>query len=55
MDNIVNKIKESGYQVKSHVIKTDASHACQVMIDFLEANTMDCVVMGSRNLSGWKK
>jgi hypothetical protein len=55
MDSIVNKLKSAGFQVKSHIFKTDSTHACNVLIDFLDTKSMDCLVMGSRNLSGWKR
>lgn len=55
MDKIVDKIKTAGFQVKSHVFKTDTTHACDVLIEYLDTKTMDCLVMGSRNLSGWKR
>ncbi|KAL9558838.1 hypothetical protein MBANPS3_000700 [Mucor bainieri] len=55
MDKVVDKIKAAGFQVKTHVFKTDTTHACNVLIDFLDTKTMDCLIMGSRNLSGWKR
>ncbi|KAK4516746.1 F-box domain-containing protein [Mucor velutinosus] len=55
MDKAVDKIKAAGFQVKTHVFKTDTTHACNVLIDFLDTKTMDCLIMGSRNLSGWKR
>ncbi|KAI9478886.1 MAG: hypothetical protein EXX96DRAFT_572579 [Benjaminiella poitrasii] len=55
MDKMVNTIKEGGFQVKSHVFKTDSTHACNVLIDYLDTKSMDCLIMGSRNLSGWKR
>ncbi|KAG2189999.1 hypothetical protein INT46_002399 [Mucor plumbeus] len=55
MDKVVDKIKAAGFQVKPHVFKTDTTHACNVLIEYLDTKTMDCLVMGSRNLSGWKR
>ncbi|KAI7901792.1 uncharacterized protein BX663DRAFT_487086 [Cokeromyces recurvatus] len=55
MEKMVDKIKQNGFQVKSHVFKTDSTHACNVLIDYLDTHAMDCLIMGSRNLSGWKK
>ncbi|CAO3639581.1 unnamed protein product [Mucor hiemalis] len=55
MDAVVNKIKSAGYTVKTHVFKTDSTHACNVLIDYLDTKNMNCLVMGSRNLSGWKR
>ncbi|KAI8644718.1 hypothetical protein BD408DRAFT_441490 [Parasitella parasitica] len=55
MDKVVDKIRAAGFQVKLHVFKTDTTHACDVLIEYLNTNTMDCLIMGSRNLSGWKR
>ena len=55
MDAIVKKIADAGFQVKMHIFKTNATQACNVMVDYLDTQNMDCLVMGSRNLSGWKR
>lgn len=55
MDSVVEKIKQAGLHVDSRVFKTSATHACNVLIDYLDTESMDCLVMGSRNLSGWKR
>ncbi|KAG2201287.1 hypothetical protein INT47_006790 [Mucor saturninus] len=55
MDTVVKKIKDAGLQVDTRVFKTDATHACNVLIEYLDTESMDCLVMGSRNLSGWKR
>ncbi|CAO3703915.1 unnamed protein product [Rhizopus stolonifer] len=55
MDKIVQDIKDSGFQVTTHVFKADSSHACSVLIDYLNTKTMDCLIMGSRNLSRWRR
>ncbi|KAG1451050.1 hypothetical protein G6F46_011314 [Rhizopus delemar] len=55
MNEIVKDMERSGYQVITHVFKTDSSHACTVLIDYLNSKSMDCLIMGSRNLSGWKR
>lgn len=55
MDVIVKKIKDSGLQVDTRLFKTDTTHVCNVLIDYLDTESMDCLVMGSRNLSGWKR
>lgn len=55
MDKIVAQIKEASFQVKPKVFKTDSTHACDVLVKYLDTQTMDCLIMGSRNLSGWKR
>lgn len=55
LNALTNKIKNAGYTVKQHIFKTDSTHACHVLIDYLDTKNMDCLVMGSRNLSGWKR
>ncbi|KAG0941630.1 hypothetical protein G6F57_003983 [Rhizopus arrhizus] len=55
MNEIVKDMERSGYQVITHVFKTDSSHACTVLIDYLNSKSMDCLIMGSRNLLGWKR
>ncbi|KAI8890502.1 hypothetical protein K501DRAFT_281804, partial [Backusella circina FSU 941] len=42
-------------RVESHILKSDASHACQTLIDYVNQGNMDCLIMGSRNLTGWKR
>jgi nucleotide-binding universal stress UspA family protein len=55
MDKIVAQIKQAGFQVNTKVFKTDSTHACDVLIKYLDTQAMDCLIMGSRNLSGWKR
>lgn len=55
MEAAVKKIKEAGLKVDSRVFKTNPTLACNVLIDYLDTESMDCLVMGSRNLSGWKR
>ncbi|KAI8053156.1 uncharacterized protein B0P05DRAFT_308397 [Gilbertella persicaria] len=55
MDKIVQEIEKDGFKVIKHVFKTDSTHACNVLVDYIETEKKDCLILGSRNLSGWKR
>ncbi|KAG0171251.1 hypothetical protein DFQ28_010438 [Apophysomyces sp. BC1034] len=55
MTNVADKLKSKGYYVTEHVFKSKPENACHVLIDYIDTSKMDCLVMGSRNLSGWKR
>ncbi|OBZ84492.1 hypothetical protein A0J61_07454 [Choanephora cucurbitarum] len=55
MDKIVEVIEKDGYKVEKHVFKTNSRHARNVLVDYIEKEKKDCLIMGSRNLSGWKR
>lgn len=55
LDKVISQIEEAGFQVKPKVFKTDSTHACDVLVDYLHTQPMNCIIMGSRNLSGWKR
>ncbi|CAO3645415.1 unnamed protein product [Cunninghamella blakesleeana] len=46
----------NGFQnTTTHIFKTGATNACQVLIDYVNSSNPDALVMGSRNLTGWKR
>ncbi|KAI9333905.1 hypothetical protein BD770DRAFT_402674 [Pilaira anomala] len=55
MDAVIKKLTDAGFKVKKHVFKTYVTQPYDVLIKYLETETMDCLIMGSRNLSGWKR
>ncbi|KAI8985790.1 hypothetical protein BDB01DRAFT_849647 [Pilobolus umbonatus] len=55
MKKYVDIIQKAGYQVESKIFKTVVGNACDVLIQYVEEGSMDCLVLGSRNLSGWKR
>ncbi|KAI8343045.1 hypothetical protein BC941DRAFT_465214 [Chlamydoabsidia padenii] len=53
---IATMIKAKGFHnVTTHTFKTGPSKACNVLVEFVNSTRIDCLVMGSRNLGGWKK
>ncbi|KAI9267342.1 hypothetical protein BY458DRAFT_512006, partial [Sporodiniella umbellata] len=55
MDRIVQDLRTSGYEVVTHVFKADASHACKVLTDYFNEKVPDCIIMGSRHITGWQR
>lgn len=56
LTKIAARIKASGFQnVTTHIFKTGPSKACNVLVEFVDTTQIDCLVMGSRNLAGWKR
>lgn len=55
MDAVIKKLTDAGFKVEKHVVKTYVTQPYDALIKYLETETMDCLIMGSRNLSGWKR
>ncbi|KAG2228789.1 hypothetical protein BDF21DRAFT_454009 [Thamnidium elegans] len=55
MESVVKKLSDAGFKVKQHVFKTYGTQAYDLLINYLDTETMDCLIMGSRNLSAWKR
>ncbi|KAF7731929.1 hypothetical protein EC973_007760 [Apophysomyces ossiformis] len=55
MNAVANNLKSRGYHVMEHIFKSKPEMACQVLVDYIDTSKMDCLIMGSRNLSGWKR
>ncbi|GAA5799950.1 hypothetical protein EDC94DRAFT_655990 [Helicostylum pulchrum] len=55
MESVTKKLSDAGFKVKQHAFKTYGTQACDVLITYLDTETMDCLIMGSRNLSAWKR
>ncbi|KAI7869555.1 hypothetical protein BDF14DRAFT_320336 [Spinellus fusiger] len=43
------------YNVQGHIIKSNSSEITQDIVYYTETQKVDCLVMGSRRLSGWKR
>ncbi|CAO3594278.1 unnamed protein product [Absidia cylindrospora] len=55
LTKVADHIKTKGFNnVTTHIFKTGPSKACRVLVDFVDSSNVDCLVMGSRNLAGWK-
>ncbi|PHZ16010.1 adenine nucleotide alpha hydrolases-like protein [Rhizopus microsporus ATCC 52813] len=55
MNKIVQDLQASGYRVITHIFKTDSTRARTVLTDYLNTIKVDCLILGSRNLSGWTR
>ncbi|KAI9008775.1 hypothetical protein CLU79DRAFT_776856, partial [Phycomyces nitens] len=56
MTNIKRQLNSKGYKnVSYHIFKAIASKACDTLVQYVDSQKTDCLVMGSRSLSGWKR
>ncbi|KAL0075570.1 hypothetical protein J3Q64DRAFT_1853231 [Phycomyces blakesleeanus] len=56
MANIVKRLNAKGFNnVSYRIYKAMASKACDTLVQYIDSQKTDCLVMGSRSLSGWKR
>ncbi|KAI9319223.1 hypothetical protein BX666DRAFT_1924169 [Dichotomocladium elegans] len=49
-------LKSQGFSnVSTHVLVSGPVNPCQVLVDDFQKNPSACLIMGNRDLSGWKK
>ncbi|CAO3623725.1 unnamed protein product [Cunninghamella echinulata] len=56
LKRIAESLQNQGFKnTMTHVLKSSASNACQVLIDYVDSSKPEALILGSRNLTGWKR
>ncbi|KAL1932164.1 hypothetical protein VTP01DRAFT_9220 [Rhizomucor pusillus] len=49
------ELVSQGYKTTTHILKSGPAHPTKVITEYVDTAKFDCLVLGSRNLSGWRR